>query len=114
MDKNKYRVCDFENILKDIFRKVPLCVTSPFLVILDKWCVTVTSFSVKLGTIIHYNMIEYMPLQTKLKMNNLYFKLNFLLLNRRQQPWTMTKSQSRKIDISYILNIVESKAYTDV
>lgn len=119
MDENKYRFCDFENILKDIFRKVPLCVTSPFLVILDKWCVTVTSSSVKLGTIIHYNMIEYMPFQTKSKINNLHFKLNFLHLNRRQRPWTMTKSQNRKTDIAYILNIVESKAvkfvmYTDI
>ena len=98
MDENKYRFCDFENILKDIFR---------------------TSSLVKLGTIIHYNMIEYMPFQTKSKINTLHFKSNFLHLNRRQRPWTMTKSQNRKTDIAYILNIVESKAmkfviYTDI
>lgn len=59
---------------------------------------------------IHYNMIEYMPFQTEPKINDLYFKLSFLHLNRRQQPWNMTKSQSRKTDMSHMLNIIESKA----
>lgn len=55
-------------------------------------------------------MIEYMPFQTKPKINDLYFKVSTLHLKRRQQPWTITKSQSRKTDISHILNIIESKA----
>lgn len=58
----------------------------------------------------YYNMIEYVPFPTKPKINDLYFKLSFLYLERRQQPWTITKSQNRKTDVSHILNITESKA----
>lgn len=56
----------------------------------------------------YYKMIEYVSFQTEPKINE--FKLSFLYLKRRQQPWTITKSQSRKTDVSHILNIIESEA----
>lgn len=58
----------------------------------------------------YYDMIEYMPFQIKPKINDSYFKLSFLHLKRRQQPWTITESQSRKTDVAHILNIIELKA----
>ena len=46
-DKNRQGFWDFENTFK-VFRRLSLCVISPFLVIPDKWCVTVISSLVKL------------------------------------------------------------------
>jgi hypothetical protein len=51
-----------------------------------------------------------MPFQTNPKIKHPHFKLIFLHQKRRQQPWPITKSQSRKTGVSHILNIINLKA----